>query len=45
MNPPFPASPKASEKTMTTHRTASSPMAKKFCMIIPSTFLPRTMPA
>ena len=45
MNPPSPAFPNASEKTTATQRIARIPIAKKFCMIMPSTFLPRTIPA
>ena len=44
MKPPLPASPKARLKTIATQRMASRPMAKKFCISIPSTFFERTMP-
>ena len=42
--PPSPNRPKAKLKPTMTHSTAISPMAKKFCMSMPSRFLARTMP-
>ena len=39
-----PLSPKARENPTTAHRMPMRPMAKKFCMSMPSTFFPRTMP-
>ena len=44
MKPPLPNPPKARVKAMVAQTTASSPMAKMFCMSMPSTFLARTMP-
>ncbi len=44
MTPPLPASPKARLNTITTQTTASRPIAKMFCMSMPSTFFERTMP-
>ena len=44
MKPPSPKFPKAREKAIATQTMASRPMAKKFCMSMPSTFLARTMP-
>ncbi len=44
IQPPFPASPNASEYPKITQRTVTIPIAKKFCMSIASTFLARTMP-
>ncbi len=44
ITPPLPASPKARLNTTATQRMASSPMAKTFCISMPRTFLPRTMP-
>ena len=42
MKPPL--SPNASEKPTTAHSTPIRPMAKKFCINIPRTFLLRSMP-
>ena len=44
MTPPLPAAPKDRLKTTAHHSTARIPMAKKFCMSMPSTFFERTMP-
>jgi hypothetical protein len=44
MNPPSPKFPNANEKAMVTHRIAIRPMAKKFCISMPSMFLARTIP-
>ncbi len=44
MSPPLPKSPNARLNAITTQITASRPMAKKFCMSIPSTLRARTMP-
>jgi hypothetical protein len=40
----LPPSPKARLNATTAHSTLASPMLKKFCMSIPSTFLARTIP-
>ena len=44
IQPPSPELPNARLKAIATHRTASRPMAKKFCMSMPSTFFDLTMP-
>ena len=44
MKPALPASPNERLNTTATHSTAIRPMAKMFCMSMPSTFLLRTIP-
>jgi hypothetical protein len=44
MNPPFPNDPNARVNATVAQTTASRPMAKKFCISMPSTFLARTIP-
>ncbi len=44
MNPPLPASPNAKLNTTASQSTPRMPIAKKFCMSMPRTFLLRTMP-
>ena len=39
-----PVPPKAIENPMIAHRIDTMPIAKKFCMSMPSTFFARTMP-